>query len=100
MGDIVRLHDIGLAHDMIRQESVLAVLRRPRAVRLENRDVRIVQYRKKVEELRAISEDVILAQTRATLLTIADSYEAMARMLENLPRSGPTAADLAAQAAV
>lgn len=88
MGTIVRLQDTRHIHDMIRQEGALAVLRRPRALRPKHRDGRIVQYREKAEELRAISEDVILEETKATLLSLANAYEEMARLLEGLPPIG------------
>jgi hypothetical protein len=88
MGSTVSLQDAQHVSDMIRQEATLAVLRRPRALRPEHRDGRIVQYREKAEELRAIAEDVILEKTRTTLLSLATTYEEMARMLERLPGDG------------
>ena len=94
------MHDAQHVHDMIRQEPMLAALRRPRALPLEGRTARIAQYRETVEELRSISEDVILEETRATLLSLASTYEEMARMLEGLPRNGPPVADAAIQTAV
>lgn len=93
MGTIIRLQDSRHVHDMIRQEAALAVLRRPRTIRPQQRDARIAQYREKAEELRAISEDVILDETKATLLSLANSYDEMARMLESLPRTSDTAAE-------
>lgn len=86
------MHDAQRVHDMIRQEAALAVLRRPRTIRPQHRDARIAQYREKAEELRTISEDVILDETKATLLSLAKSYEEMACMLESLPRTGAAAA--------
>jgi len=71
---------------MIRQEPMLAALRRPRGLRPEDRAARIAQYREKAEELRAISEDVILHETRTTLLNLASTYEDVACALESLPR--------------
>ena len=67
---------------MIRQEPILATLRRPRTLVSTDRQVRIAQYRDKAEELRAISEDVILEQTRLTLQRLAENYERMANALE------------------
>lgn len=87
------MQDVQHVSDMIRQEATLAVLRRPRALRPEHRDGRIVQYREKAEELRAIAEDVILEKTRATLLSLASTYDNMARALEVLPRNGLAASD-------
>jgi hypothetical protein len=85
MGTIIQLDDARRVHDMIRQEPVLAALRHPRS-RPEDRQGRIVQFRQKAEELRTISDDVILPETRMTLLSLAQSYEHMARTLEDLPQ--------------
>jgi hypothetical protein len=90
MGSITGLQDAQHVHDMIRQESALAVLRRPRGLRPERRDARIAQYREKAEELRAISEEVILQETKSTLLSLANSYEELARMLEGVSCNGHT----------
>ena len=68
-------------HDSIRQEPVLASLRRP-PERPADRQGRIVQFRAKAEELRTLSNDVILQQTRATLLRLAENYDRMACLLE------------------
>ena len=94
-GERIRLRDAQHIYDMIRQEPILAALRRPRTLRLEDRDRRMAQYREKAKELRAISEDVILEETRATLLSLANSYEEMARMLEGSPSSAFAAAEAA-----
>jgi hypothetical protein len=99
MGSTIGLQDAQHMSDMIRQESALAVLRRPRALRPEHRDGRIVQYREKAEELRAIAEDVILEKTRTTLLSLAGTYDNMARALEALPRNGIAAPDSMAHSA-
>ena len=69
---------------MIRQEPVLATLRRDRS-RPETRASRIVQFREKAEELRAVAEDVILMDTRHTLWRLAETYERMAQHLEDSP---------------
>ena len=100
MGSIIGLQDAQHVSDMIRQEAALAVLRRPRPLRPEHRDARIAQYREKAEELRAISEDVILEETRTTLLSLASTYDNMARALEALPRNGLAASDPVAHSAV
>ena len=89
MGNIIRLHDLQHVHDMIRQEPILATLRRPRAGLLGDRNARIAQYREKAEELRTISEDVILEETRSTLLRLADSYEQLAFSLEGVGAAAP-----------
>ena len=94
------MQDVQHVSDMIRQEAALAVLRRPRPLRPEHRDARIVQYREKAEELRAISEDVILEETKASLLSLASTYDNMARALEDLPRNGLAASDSVAHSAV
>jgi hypothetical protein len=99
MGSIISLQDAQHVSDMIRQEAALAVLRRPRAFRPEHRDGRILQYREKAEELRAISEDVILQETKASLLSLASTYDNMARALEALPRNGLAASDSVAHSA-
>ena len=70
-------------HDMIRQEPVLATLRRDR-MRPASRQSRICQFREKAEELRAVAEDLILSDTKHTLWRLADSYEQMARQLEDV----------------
>ncbi|HEX4160350.1 MAG TPA: hypothetical protein VHY79_17930 [Rhizomicrobium sp.] len=40
-------------------------------------------YRLRAEELRVIAEEVLLRETSRTLLSLADSYEQMAGMVEN-----------------
>jgi hypothetical protein len=70
---------------MIRQEPILATLRRQRTSLPDDREARIAQFRDKAEELRAIAEDVILDETKSTLLNLAESYVQMARMLEPTP---------------
>ena len=67
---------------MIRQEPILAALRRPRRPQARDPQARAAHYRDKAEELRAIAEDVILEQTRATLWRLAESYERMAAALQ------------------
>ena len=91
------MHDAQHIYDMIRQEPILAVLRRQRALPMQGRNARIAQYRGKAEELRTISEDVILEATRATLLSLATSYEQMAGLLEVVPCNGPAEAGAAAE---
>ena len=69
--------------EMVRQEPVLATLRRERA-EPGSRQERIAQFRAKAEELRTICEDVILPDTRSSLLNLADTYERMASALESV----------------
>jgi hypothetical protein len=73
--------------DKIRQEPVLAALRGRPSVRAEDRRGRIAQFENKAEELRALAEDVILPDTRTTLLTLAENYQRMAATLR--AGSGP-----------
>lgn len=42
------------------------------------------RYRQRAEELRSISEEVILKETRLTLLSLAESYEQMAATMERM----------------
>ncbi|MBV8798309.1 MAG: hypothetical protein JO208_00640 [Alphaproteobacteria bacterium] len=72
-------------HDMIRQEPVLATLRRDRQ-RAITRQSRISHFQEKAEELRAVAEDVILSETKQMLWRLADNYERMARHLTELTR--------------
>jgi hypothetical protein len=81
------LEDFTTVHDMIRQEPVLATLRRPSAARLTDRAARARQFRDKAEELRAICDDVILEETRQTFCRLAESYDRMAASLESNPRN-------------
>jgi hypothetical protein len=48
-----------------------------------DRAVRARHYRFRAEELRVISEEVLLRETSRTLLSLADSYEQIAIMVEN-----------------
>lgn len=48
-----------------------------------DRELRARHYRLRAEELRVISEEVLLRETSRTLLSLADSYEQMAVMVEN-----------------
>jgi len=77
------LEDYSDVHDMIRQEPVLATLRRPSSSRLVDRTTRICQLREKAEELRALCDDVILEETRQVLGRLAETYERLAGSLES-----------------
>ena len=46
------------------------------------RHARASRYRMRAEELRAISEEVMLKETCLTLLSLAESYDQMARTIE------------------
>jgi hypothetical protein len=48
------------------------------------RKARAGHYRCRAEELRAIAEDAMLQQTQRTLLSLADSYEHMASLLDEV----------------
>jgi hypothetical protein len=77
------LDDLTTVHAMIRQEPVLATLRRQPAPRLTDRTARARQFRDKAEELRAICDDVILEETRQMFLRLAETYDRMAASLES-----------------
>jgi hypothetical protein len=50
----------------------------------EQRKARAGHYRCRAEELRAIAEDAMLQETQRTLLSLADSYEHMASILDEV----------------
>lgn len=50
--------------------------------------VRAQRYRLRAEELRAISEEVMLKETCLTLLSLAESYEQMAHTMDRMPEGG------------
>jgi hypothetical protein len=52
----------------------------------KDRMARVRRYRERAEELRAISEDVILKETCLTLLSLAESYDQMASTMESMSR--------------
>ena len=54
----------------------------PSLHRKDQRKARAQHYRCRAEELRAIAEDAMLQETQRTLLSLADSYEHMASLLE------------------
>jgi len=80
------MDDFTTMHSMIRQEPVLAALRRPSSARLADRGARAGQFRDKAEELRAICDDVILEDTRRMFLRLAETYERMAESFERTAR--------------
>ncbi len=80
------MDDFATAHDRIRQEPVLATLRRASSARSMDRGTRARQFRDKAEELRVICDDVILEDTRQMFLRLAEAYERMAASLESTVR--------------
>ena len=48
----------------------------------EDCEIRARHYRLRAEELRVIAEEVLLRETSRTLLSLADSYEQMAVIVE------------------
>ncbi|HEX3431899.1 MAG TPA: hypothetical protein VHT03_13545 [Rhizomicrobium sp.] len=50
----------------------------------ETRAARARRYRHRAEELRSISEEVILKETCLTLLSLAESYDQMASVMEKM----------------
>jgi hypothetical protein len=74
MGTVIRMSD---------------VRRRPAAQRgarvgPSDRMARARRYRQRAEELRSISEEVILKETCLTLLSLAESYDQMASVMERM----------------
>jgi len=84
MGTVTRLEDVLRARDTIREEQAVESLRRGAVAGADERAARVQQYRRKAEELRTIAEDVILYETRQTLLSLSCSYEYMADALERM----------------
>jgi hypothetical protein len=75
MGTVTSLDDIRRAKQSARRVINL---------RAEDRRARIRRYRRRAEELRAISEEVILRETCLTLRSLAESYEQMASTMESM----------------
>ncbi len=80
MASVTCLQDVLRARDMIRKEQATDRLRGC-PIELEEREARIRYYRLKAKELGTIAEDVILYETKQTLLSLACSYEFMADAL-------------------
>jgi hypothetical protein len=72
-----------LAHDGARIGASAPVLSAPLR-NCEQRKARAGHYRRRAEELRVIAEDAMLQQTQRTLLSLADSYEHMASLLDEV----------------
>ena len=73
MGTVVRLDDVRRARQ-----------RRRTPAGCEDQMARARRYRRRADELRAISEEVILKETCLTLLSLAESYDQMASVMEKL----------------
>jgi hypothetical protein len=73
MGTVIRINDVRRARAQ-RQTLISAGDRMARARR----------FRRRAEELRAISEEVILKETCLTLVSLAESYDQMASVMEKM----------------
>lgn len=73
MGTVVRLNDVRRAK-----------ARRRELARDSDRMARSRRYRQRAEELRTISEEVVLKETCLTLLSLAESYDQMASVMEKM----------------
>lgn len=82
MSERSRLDRLRLAEQAARERSSAS------AQDSEQRLERARHYRERAEEQRALAEDSILPETQQILLGLADSYEHMATMLEDMP-DGP-----------
>lgn len=84
MGTVTRLEGMLRAREKIRDEEAALSLHRFLPVSPQSREMRISQFLAKAEELRTIAEDVLLSETRQTLLGLAQSYEYMAHALKTM----------------
>jgi len=75
MGTVTRLDEVRRARSLAQRASVHPP---------ESRVSRARRYRLRAEELRSISEEVLLKETCLTLLSLAESYEQMASVMERL----------------
>ena len=73
MGTVTRLDDVRRTR-----------AHRRNAIGAEDRLQRARRYRQRAEELRSISEEVILKETCLTLLSLAESYDQMASVMESM----------------
>ena len=81
------LQDLLQDRDSLRQQQALSALRAlPRG---EDRDTKIKLCCTKAEELRTVAEEMVLHETRQTLLQLALSYERMAHSLARTRISKP-----------
>jgi hypothetical protein len=75
MGTVTRLDDIRRARQAASRTGI------PSGAEY---DARARRYRLRAEELRAISEEVMLRETCLTLLSLAQSYDQMAATMANM----------------
>jgi hypothetical protein len=73
MGTVTSLDDVRRAKQSAR---------RTNKARMEDRQARVCRFRRRAQELRVISEEVILKETCLTLRSLAESYEQMASTME------------------
>ena len=73
MGTVVRINDVRRAK-----------AQRRAFVDVPDRVARARRYRQRAEELRSISEEVMLKETCLTLLSLAESYDQMASVMERM----------------
>lgn len=73
MGTVVRISDVRRAR-----------AQRRGLVSVPDRMARARRYRRRAEELRSISEEVMLKETCLTLLSLAESYDQMASVMEKM----------------
>jgi hypothetical protein len=73
MGTVTSLDDVRRAKQSARHAN---------KARIEDRQARVCRYRRRAQELRVISEEVILKETCLTLRSLAESYEQMASTME------------------
>jgi hypothetical protein len=88
MATVIHLENVLRSRDAERAQRGIASLRRlppPGSLRWFERAER---YRHRAEQLRAIVADVILFETKQTLLSLALSYEHMADTMERTHRVG------------
>jgi hypothetical protein len=78
MGTVVRISDVRRAKAQRR-----AIAGIPDRM-IPDRMARARRYRQRAEELRSISEEVMLKETCLTLLSLAESYDQMASVMERM----------------
>ena len=67
----------------MRQRQARESVRRAPSAAPKERQTRARQYRLKAEELREIADDVILFESKQTLVSLANSYEHLADTVEH-----------------
>ena len=73
MGTVIRLNDVRRAR-----------AKRQTFASVSDRIARARRYRQRAEELRAIADEVMLKETCLTLLSLAESYDQMASVMEKM----------------